>query len=80
VSVLVVDVGGHNVKALVTGRNESRSFASGPAITAEDKVAGVKNVTVDWKYDGVSIGYPSSVTAKAQDAMHRHHPHATAGL
>ena len=35
--VLVIDVGGTHVKVLVTGEREPRKFASGPALTAEDK-------------------------------------------
>ena len=59
--VLVVDVGGNNVKILVTGQDESRKFASGPTLTAEQMVAGVKAAAADWKYDAVSIGYPGPV-------------------
>ncbi len=59
--VLVVDVGGTHVKILVTGQDESRKFASGPTLTAEQMVAGVKAAAADWKYDAVSIGYPGPV-------------------
>ena len=59
--VLVVDVGGIHVKVLVTGEKERREFSSGPTLTAEQMVAGVKTVAAEWQYDAVSIGYPGPV-------------------
>ena len=59
--VLVVDVGGTHVKVLATGQNEAREFPSGPTLTAEQMVAGVKKLAGDWKYDAVAIGYPGPV-------------------
>jgi len=56
--VLVVDVGGSHVKLLATGQDEARKFPSGPAMTPEQMVAGVKESTEDWDYEVVSIGYP----------------------
>jgi polyphosphate glucokinase len=60
-SVLVVDVGGTNVKILVTGQKEPRRFPSGPTLMAEQMVANVKELAGDWRYDAVSIGYPGFV-------------------
>jgi polyphosphate glucokinase len=60
-NVLVVDVGGNNVKILATGQNESRKFPSGPTLTPKQMVAGVKKLAGDWRYDAVSIGYPGMV-------------------
>jgi polyphosphate glucokinase len=59
--VLVVDVGGTHVKILVTGQGAPRKFPSGPTLTAEQMVAGVKTAAAGWKYDAVSIGYPGPV-------------------
>ena len=59
--VLVVDIGGTHVKVLATGQTTPREFPSGPTLTAEQVVAGVKSVAADWKYDAVSIGYPGPV-------------------
>ena len=59
--VLVVDVGGTHVKILATGQRVPREFSSGPALTAAEMVAGVKQLAADWKYDVVSIGYPGPV-------------------
>jgi polyphosphate glucokinase len=60
-NVLVVDVGGTHVKILATGQDEPRRFVSGPTLTAEQMVAGVKELAGDWPYDVVSIGYPGPV-------------------
>jgi hypothetical protein len=59
--VLVVDVGGTSVRIASSGRGERRKFASGPAMTGRQMVAGVKNLTRGWQYDRVSIGYPGVV-------------------
>lgn len=60
-NVLAVDVGGTNVKILVTGQNEPRKFPSGPKLTPKEMVAAVKKLAQGWKYDAVSIGYPGVV-------------------
>jgi polyphosphate glucokinase len=60
-NVLVIDVGGTHVKILATGEEERREFPSGPALTAEQMVRGVKDLSGDWKYEAVSIGYPGPV-------------------
>ena len=57
-NVMVVDVGGSNVKILATGQDEPRKFSSGPKMTAKKMVSGVHELAGDWKYDVVSIGYP----------------------
>jgi len=59
--VLAIDVGGTNVKVLATGQTEPRRFPSGPKMTAKKMVSGVKEITRDWKYDVVAIGYPGPV-------------------
>src|SRR6516164_4341169 len=59
--VLVIDIGGTNVKVLATGQNERRRFPSGPKMTPQRMVAGIKKLVADWKYDVVSIGYPGRV-------------------
>ena len=59
--VLVVDIGGTNVKILATGQRTPRKFPSGPKLTPKKMVAGVKALAADWKYDAVAIGYPGQV-------------------
>jgi len=59
--VLVIDVGGTNVKVLVSGSDTPRKFESGPTLTPKEMVSGVKAITRDWQFDAVSIGYPGPV-------------------
>ncbi len=59
--VLVIDIGGNNVKVLLSGEQEPRKFPSGPRLTPRRMVSGVKAITKDWKYDAVAIGYPGVV-------------------
>jgi polyphosphate glucokinase len=63
--VLVVDIGGTHVKLLASGRTEERKFDSGPTLTAQQMVAGVKQLTSDWEYEVVSLGYPGPVVHDA---------------
>jgi len=66
-NVLVVDVGGTNVKLLATGEAAARKFPSGPELTACEMVKRVLEATADWSYEAVSIGYPGPVV-KGQPA------------
>jgi polyphosphate glucokinase len=59
--ILVVDVGGTNVKMRVSGHRAMRKFTSGPALTPQKMVAQVRALTTDWRYDALSIGYPGVV-------------------
>src|SRR5262245_24526623 len=70
--VLVVDVGGTHVKVLVTGEKAHREFSSGPTLTAEQMVTGVKTVAAGWTYDVISVGYPGPVLHGRPVAEPRH--------
>lgn len=59
--VLVVDVGGTNLKVGGTGRRVPLKVPSGPAMTAAAMVAAVRSVTKGWRFDVVSLGYPGPV-------------------
>lgn len=59
--VLVVDIGGTNVKILATGQKDPRRTPSGPGLTPRKMVAKVKDLVSDWDYDAVAIGYPGRV-------------------
>jgi polyphosphate glucokinase len=59
--VLAIDVGGSHVKMRVFGRRELRQFESGPDLTPRQMVAKIHELTGDWTYDAVSIGYPGVV-------------------
>ena len=60
-NVLVIDIGGTNVKILVTGQDSPRKFPSGPELTPEEMVAGVLKAAEGWTYEAVSMGYPGPV-------------------
>ena len=59
--VLVIDIGGTNVKFLAAGEKTARRFPSGPKLTPRQMVAAVKEHAADWNYDAVTIGYPGVV-------------------
>jgi polyphosphate glucokinase len=59
--ILVVDVGGTNVKIRATGQRAMRKFASGPGFTPEAMVTKVRALARNWRYDALSIGYPGVV-------------------
>jgi polyphosphate glucokinase len=59
--ILVIDVGGTNVKILATGQQEIRKIPSGQNMTATQMVQEVLQAAHDWEFDTVSIGYPGPV-------------------
>jgi polyphosphate glucokinase len=61
VKILVVDVGGTNVKVLATGRKTPLKIPSGRNLTPRAMVRRVRDATKDWSYDAVSIGFPGPV-------------------
>jgi polyphosphate glucokinase len=60
-NVLVIDIGGTHVKVLVSGEKEARKFPSGPTMTPDIMLAGVKKLVADWKFEVISVGYPGPV-------------------
>jgi polyphosphate glucokinase len=61
VKILVIDVGGTNVKVRMSGQEEVYKIPSGPELTARQMVSKVKRLAKGWTYDVVSIGYPGAV-------------------
>lgn len=59
--ILVIDIGGTNVKMLASGKETPRKFPSGPKMTPEQMVDGVLSATKDWDYEAVSIGFPGPI-------------------
>ena len=59
--ILVIDIGGTNVKLLAAGQKEPTKFPSGPKMTAAEMVKQVKAAAKDWDYDRISIGYPGPI-------------------
>jgi len=60
-AVLVIDLGGTNVKVLATGQKEPRRYPSGPAMTPRRMVRVVKKLVREWKFDCVSLGFPGPI-------------------
>lgn len=59
--VLVIDIGGNNIKMLATGQQTPRKVPSGPALTPQKMILSVQNATTDWSYDVITIGYPGAI-------------------
>lgn len=60
-AVLAVDVGGTHVKVMDSKNLERREFVSGPHLSAKEMVKQVGDLTADWSYDVISVGYPGPV-------------------
>jgi polyphosphate glucokinase len=60
-NILVLDVGGTQVKILASGEKVKREIDSGPSLTARQMVSSVKKLADGWEYEVVSIGYPGPV-------------------
>lgn len=60
-TILSIDVGGSHVKVMTNTKRIKREFESGPDLTARSMVEKVKQITKDWTYDVVSVGYPGPV-------------------
>ena len=59
--VLVIDIGGTNIKVASTDRPVPIKIPSGSGLTAKQMVTDVLEATQDWEYDSISIGYPGPV-------------------
>jgi polyphosphate glucokinase len=60
-NVLVIDIGGTHVKAMVSGQENQRAFVSGRTLSPRRMVSRIRKLVADWKYDAVSIGCPGPV-------------------
>ncbi len=61
--ILVIDVGGSNVKMMNSHQGKRRKFASGPRLTPGAAVKQIKQATSDWNFDAIAIGFPAPVRA-----------------
>jgi hypothetical protein len=59
--ILVVDIGGSNVKLMISQEEKRRKFPSGPKLGPEEAVAEIKELTKDWHFESISIGFPAPV-------------------
>lgn len=60
-SMLMIDVGGSNVKFMNARDGEVRKLRSGPELTAQAMVSAIREQTSDWTFERVSMGYPGLV-------------------
>lgn len=59
--ILVIDVGGTHLKIHATHSGQTVKVPSGPKLTAAQMAATVKEVSAEWEYEAVSIGFPGPV-------------------
>jgi hypothetical protein len=59
--ILVIDVGGSNVKLMISRRGKRRKFGSSRSLTPGRFVAATRKEIGDWKYDAIAIGFPAPV-------------------
>jgi hypothetical protein len=59
-NILVVDIGGTHVKLMIS-RKETRKFDSGMKLSPKELVSQIRKHSAGWKYDAISIGFPSVV-------------------
>lgn len=60
-TVLAIDLGGTHLKVHLSTGGEKRSVVSGPTMTPKKMVAAVREMTKDWEYGFVGMGYPGPV-------------------
>ena len=61
--VLIVDVGGSNVKLWLSDREGRRKFDSGEEMTPSRMIAQTLRAAEDWPFDAVALGLPCRVVA-----------------
>jgi hypothetical protein len=59
--ILVVDVGGSNVKLLISARGKRRKIPSGPRFTPRQLIAAAKQSLDGWDFDAVAVGFPAPI-------------------
>jgi hypothetical protein len=73
--VLAIDIGGSHVKVLLSNmkaaRGNERRMDSNPTLTPEQMIKGVREMTRDWEFDAVAMGYPG-VVAHGQPSVEPH--------
>jgi polyphosphate glucokinase len=59
--ILIIDIGGTNIKVASSDKPVPIKIPSGPTMTAEQMTNDVLAATKGWAYDCISIGYPGPV-------------------
>jgi polyphosphate glucokinase len=60
-NILVIDIGGTNVKLWKSGESDKVKIPSSKKLTPTELIKQTKELTTDWKFERVSIGYPGDV-------------------
>ena len=66
--VLVIDIGGSHVKMRVSTSPDTRRFKSDPDLAPDVLVTRVQELTGDWHFDVISLGFPGLVASQAPEA------------
>jgi len=59
--ILVIDVGGTNVKIIATGVKDRVKIPSGPEMTPKKMIKAVQEAAATWDYQAVSVAYPGAI-------------------
>jgi polyphosphate glucokinase len=60
-SILMLDIGGTNVKCMASDQEEVIKIRSGLRFTPQRLVRDVKKATKEWRFDAITLGYPGVV-------------------
>jgi predicted NBD/HSP70 family sugar kinase len=59
--VLVLDIGGSNLKLRMSGQEQRTKVPTGPEYGPERLVADLAGATADWDYEVVTVGFPAPI-------------------
>ena len=71
-AILVIDVGGNNVKVALGHHDQPVKVPSGRDMTAQQMIDDVVQATRDWKYEAVSIGFRQQVNENSKELCWHH--------
>ena len=79
-NILTIDVGGSRVKVMTSRVRKKHQFSSGSHLSAKAMVKKIKDLTKDWSYDVISLGYPGPVIRNRPFAEPHNLGHGWAGF
>ena len=79
-NILTIDVGGSRVKVMTSRVRKKHQFSSGLDLSAKAMVKKIKDLTKDWSYDVISLGYPGPVIRNRPFAEPHNLGHGWAGF
>ena len=72
--ILVINIGGTQVKVWAAGHKKIVEIPCGPKMTPAKMVAAVRDATVDWNYDAVTYAAAFSSSTPEKPAAKRSRP------